>query len=123
MGCTDERAPTHSEFRKSFFKGDSNQKKSGDEVYHTACSLIVALHNLYSKLHCQKYFDSILFSYKIGPFIFEAGVEEGAPATRSSENVILGSSLSGSASCYRVWGSGLSVQDLGFEMKGFRFRV
>ena len=39
--------------------------KTGNEVHCTACSLLVILKNSCSKLHCQKGFDAILFSYQI----------------------------------------------------------
>ena len=40
-------------------------KLSGDEVYYTACSLLVIPKHSCSKLHCQKAFEIIPFSYKI----------------------------------------------------------
>ena len=40
-------------------------KLSGNEVYYTACSLLVISKKSSSKLHCQKGFNFILFSYKI----------------------------------------------------------
>ena len=42
-----------------------NQNLSGNGDYYTACSLLVILKNLRSKLHFQKDFNSIAFSYKI----------------------------------------------------------
>ena len=41
-----------------------NSNLSGNEVCYTACSLLVILKNLCSKLHSQKGFDFILVSYK-----------------------------------------------------------
>ena len=38
-----------------------------DKVYYTACSSPVMLKNSCSKLHCQKGFDLIAFSYKYRP--------------------------------------------------------
>jgi hypothetical protein len=40
---------------------------SGNELYHTACSVLVILKNLCSKLHSQTGFNFILFSLKISP--------------------------------------------------------
>ena len=48
-----------------YMKRKFNQNLSGDEVYYAACSLLVILENLCSKLDCQQGFNSILFSYKI----------------------------------------------------------
>ena len=42
-----------------------NQNLSGNEVHSTACSLLVISKNLCSKLHCEKGFELVLFSYKI----------------------------------------------------------
>ena len=42
---------------------DLNQNLSGHQVYYRACCLLVTLKNTCSKLHCQKGFDFILFSY------------------------------------------------------------
>ena len=40
-------------------------KLSGDEVYYTACSLLVISRNSCSKLHRQHGFNLIIFSYKV----------------------------------------------------------
>jgi hypothetical protein len=40
-------------------------KLSGDEVYYTACSLLVVLKNSCGKLHCEKGFNLIPFSFEI----------------------------------------------------------
>ena len=45
-------------------KRDLNQNLSGNEVYYTACFLLVILNNSYSKPHCQKGFNLNPFSYK-----------------------------------------------------------
>jgi hypothetical protein len=42
-----------------------NSNLSGNEFYFKACSLLVMLKNSCSKLHCQKGFDLVPFSYKI----------------------------------------------------------
>ena len=46
-------------------KREFNQKKTGNEVYYTARSLLVMFNNLCSELHRQKDFDLIIFAYKI----------------------------------------------------------
>ena len=46
-------------------KRESNENLSGNEVYYTACSLLVTLKNSCSKLHCDQGLNSIIFSYKI----------------------------------------------------------
>ena len=45
-------------------KRESNSNLHGNEVYSTACSLLVALKNFYSKLQCQQGFNLIFFSFK-----------------------------------------------------------
>ena len=45
---------------------ESNWNLSGNEVYHTAYSLLVILKNVCSKLHWQKDSNFILFSHKTG---------------------------------------------------------
>jgi hypothetical protein len=55
---------------------------SGDEVYHTACSLLVMCKNSCGKLHRQKRFDLVIFLYHItsgiGPFWRVCGASPGA---------------------------------------------
>ena len=41
-----------------------DQTLSGNEIYHAACSLLVMFKILCGKLHCQKGFNFIIFSYK-----------------------------------------------------------
>ena len=43
----------------------SNENISCNEVYYTACSLLVILKNSCSKVHCQKGFNLIFYSYEI----------------------------------------------------------
>ena len=49
----------------SHIKRGLNQNLSGNEVNYTACSLLVTLNNLCSKLHRQNFFDLIPLSCKI----------------------------------------------------------
>ena len=46
-------------------KIELHQNLNGNEVYYTACSLLVIQKNSCSQLHCQKEFNSIPFSYEI----------------------------------------------------------
>ena len=89
-----------------------------NDVYYTACSLLVTLQNSCSKLHCQKGFSLILFSYKI-------------IVTQWRTSWLLQSSLRlASGTCRRqglgfmVEDSWLSFEDLGqllvFQSLGFR---
>ena len=50
-----------------------NENLSGNDVYHKVCSLLVNLKNSCSKLHYQKGFNPILFSYKISGILPELG--------------------------------------------------
>ena len=50
--------------RGVYMNRESNQNLSGNEIYHTSCSLLVILKKSRSKFHCKKGFNSILFSYK-----------------------------------------------------------
>ena len=43
----------------------SNQNLSGSEVYHMNSLISLIKNTLFSKLHCQKGFDLIPFSYKM----------------------------------------------------------
>ena len=65
-------------------KRERTQNLFGNEVYYTACSLLVILNNSCSELHCQKVFDLTLFSCKIFP-----GKKRARP-DRSSDSVRLG---------------------------------
>jgi len=56
-------------------KMDLNRNLSGNEVYTTACSFLVIMKNLCSKLHCQKAFNLNPFSYKIAMLL---GLDVGA---------------------------------------------
>ena len=47
-------------------KRELNQNKTGNEVYYTACYLLVLLKNSSGKRHCQRGFNSIPISYQIG---------------------------------------------------------
>ena len=46
---------------KSYMKRELNRNLPGNEVYHTACSLLVIFKNSCRELHCQKSFSLILF--------------------------------------------------------------
>ena len=48
-----------------YMKKEFNRSLSGIQVYNTACSLLVMLKNLFTKLHHQKVFNLIFFSYAI----------------------------------------------------------
>ena len=48
-----------------YIRGELNENLAGNEVYHTACSLLVISKNSCRQLDCHKGFNSILFSYKI----------------------------------------------------------
>ena len=48
----------------AYMKRELNLNFSGNEVYYTAFSLPVILKNSCSKLHCQKGFDLVPFSYQ-----------------------------------------------------------
>jgi len=43
----------------------SNQNLSGNEIYYTACSLLVISNNLVCKFDCRKGSDLIFFSYEM----------------------------------------------------------
>ena len=50
---------------ESYIKGKLDENLSGNEVYYTACSLLVTLKNVCSKLHCQQVLNVIPLSCKI----------------------------------------------------------
>ena len=56
------RWPTIQRFH---MKRELNQNLSGNEVYYAVCSRLCKSKDSFSKLHCQKGFHLILFSYKI----------------------------------------------------------
>ena len=49
----------------SYTKRQLNSNLSGNEVYYTACSLLVILNNSFRRFHCQKGFNLILVSNEI----------------------------------------------------------
>jgi hypothetical protein len=75
-------------------KRELNQNLSGNEIYYTACSLIVTLNNSCSKLHCH---ETVLQFY---------------PHIRVS--AIRGHEFSG----VRTQGSGCTVSVFGFRVEG-----
>ena len=48
-----------------YIKRESNENPSGNEVLYTACSLLVTFKKSFSKLHCWRGCDLILFSCKM----------------------------------------------------------
>ena len=60
-------------------KRELSQNLIGDEIHHTACSLLVILTNLCRKLHRQKDSSVFAFSYKIGRW--RAGLRQSPRAT------------------------------------------
>ena len=51
--------------RSLYMKRETNLSLPGSEIHHTACSSLLLLKNSCGKLHCQKGFNSILFSYEV----------------------------------------------------------
>ena len=66
-------------------KRERNVNLSGNEVYHTACSLLVIFKNSCSELHCQKGFDLTLFSCKILPERKRARPDRSSDSVRLSD--------------------------------------
>ena len=55
-------------------KRELDQNLTDDEVYHTACALLVILKDSCGQLHCQKGLNLILFAYKIVTGVAPPGV-------------------------------------------------